>query len=364
MENLLYKIALTKIPKVGAKTARTLVSYCGGVEAVFNTKKKELISIPGIGAQTAKYIIEQKVLNAAEQEVKFIEKHQIQPLFFLDKEYPARLKHYNDSPIMLYYKGNADLNHGRVIAIVGTRKPTTRGLALCEELIEDLRSYNPLIISGLAYGVDITAHRKSLDIGLETVGVMGHGLNQVYPAQHRRTAGEMVDNGGLLTEYTHDIGIDPRHFPMRNRIIAGLCDALVVVETANSGGSMISANIANGYNKDVFAFPGRVNDKFSEGCNKLIKSHKAALMESAEDIAYVMRWEKSDAQRAIQKQLFVELSEREQKVVTLLRTSDNVSIDKIVYEYHFSTSEVATILLELELKGLVKPQPGNRFVLV
>lgn len=364
MENLLYKIALTKIPKVGAKTARTLVSYCGGVEAVFHTKKKELLKIPGIGTQTAKCIVEQTVLTAAEKELHYIEKHHIQPLFFLDKEYPARLKHYNDSPVILYYKGNADLNHGRVVAIVGTRKPTARGIAHCEELIENLQPYNPLIVSGLAYGVDIAAHRKSLEVGLETIGVMGHGLSQIYPPQHRKTAAEMVENGGLLTEYTHEVGIDPRHFPMRNRIVAGLCDALVVVETANSGGSMISANIANSYNKDVFAFPGRVNDKFSEGCNKLIKSHKAALMESADDIAYVMRWEKADAQRTIQKQLFVELSEREQKVVGLLRSSDNVSIDKIVYEYQFSTSEVAAILLELELKGLVKPQPGNRFILV
>ena len=364
MEKLLYKIALTKIPKVGAKTARELVSYCGGVENVFHASKKDLLNIPGVGSQIAKCVLQQNVLAIAERELQFIEKHAIQPLFFLDKDYPARLKHYSDSPVMLYYKGNADLNHGRVIAIVGTRKPTARGVANCEQLIEDLRPYQPLIISGLAYGVDITAHRKSLEMGIETIGVMGHGLNQIYPPSHRRTASQMTENGGLLTEYTHDVGVDPRHFPMRNRIIAGLCDALVVVETKNSGGSMISAKIANNYNKDVFAFPGRISDKSAEGCNKLIKSHKAALMESAADIAYVMRWEKSDSQRAIQKQLFVELSEREQKVVSLLRTSDSVSIDKIVYEQQLSTSEAAAVLLELELKGLVKPQPGNRFVLI
>ncbi|MFK7933009.1 MAG: DNA-processing protein DprA [Saprospiraceae bacterium] len=364
MEKLLYKIALTKIPKVGAKTARDLVSYCGGVENVFRATKKELLAIPGIGLQIAKCVLEQNVLSSAERELKFIEQHQIQPLFFLDAAYPARLKHHNDSPVMLYYKGNADLNHGRVIAIVGTRKPTARGIASCEQLIEGLLPYQPLIVSGLAYGVDVTAHRKCLEVGIETVGIMGHGLNQIYPPAHRKTASEMIENGGLLTEYTHDTAIDPRHFPMRNRIIAGLCDALIVVETKNSGGSMISANIANGYNKDVFAFPGRVSDKSSEGCNKLIKSHKAALIESAEDIAYVMRWEKSDSQRTIQKQLFVELSERERKVVSLLRSSDNVSIDKIVYEQQISTSQAAAVLLELELKGLVKPQPGNRFVLV
>lgn len=364
MRELLFKIAITKIPKVGAKNARNLISYCGGVEAVFNASKKELLKIPGIGEHTVKCIINQDVLSIAEKEISFIEKHDIQPLFYLDKNYPARLKHFGDSPIMLYYKGNADLNHGRVISVVGTRKPTVQGIAQCEELIEGLKPYNPLIISGLAYGVDVTAHRKCLEVGIETIGVIGHGFNQIYPPQHRNVAQKMINQGGLLTEYTSDLGVEQAHFPMRNRIIAGLCDALVVVETKNSGGSMISANIANSYNRDVFAIPGRVKDKSSQGCNKLIKSHKAALLESAEDIAYVMRWEKEDTQRHIQKQLFVELSEQEQKIVSLLRSADNISIDRITYEYNYTTSEVAAILLELELKGLVRPQPGSIFVLV
>ncbi|MEL7021278.1 MAG: DNA-processing protein DprA [Bacteroidota bacterium] len=364
MDNLLYKIALTKIPKVGAKTARELVSHCGGVKQIFSATKKQLLHIPGVGMQIAQSVLKQDVLSIAERELKYIEKHQIQPLFFLDKNYPARLKHYNDSPVMLYYKGSADLNHGRIISIVGTRRPTPRGIANCEQLIADLQPYHPLIVSGLAYGIDITAHRKSLEVGMETIGVMGHGLQQTYPPEHRRTADNMIQQGGLLTEYTYEVGIDARHFPMRNRIIAGICDALVVIESKNGGGSMISANIANGYNKDVFAYPGRITDKNSEGCNKLIKSHKAALIEQADDIAYIMRWEKSDSQRVIQKQLFVELSKREQQIINLLRQSDYVSIDKLAYEYQISTSEAAAALLELELKGLVKPQPGNRFVLI
>ncbi|MFT6936909.1 MAG: DNA processing protein, partial [Saprospiraceae bacterium] len=319
--DLLYRIAISKIPKIGAVLARNLISYCGGVEAVFHTKKKDLLKIPNIGETLASNILNQNVLQEAENEIKFIEKYKIQPIFYLDKNYPGRLKHYHDAPLMLFYKGNADLNHARIVGIVGTRKPTERGKALCEEIVAELQQYNVLIISGLAYGIDVTAHKKSVNLGIETVGVLGHGLDRIYPAAHKSTAEKMVKNGGLLTEFTSGTIPHKDNFPARNRIIAGLADALIVVETARSGGSIITAKIANDYNKDVFAIPGRLKDSYSEGCNMLIKTHRANLMESVADINYIMRWETEDNKQTKQRSLFVELSETEHKIVDILRTN-------------------------------------------
>lgn len=364
MQDLLYKIGITKIPLVGPVLAKNLISYCGGVKAVFEARKKELIKIPGIGAQTAENIIKQDGLKIAEQEINFIEKNKIQPLFYLDKNFPGRLKHFNDCPIMLYHKGNTNLNYHRTVAIVGTRKPSVHGISICEEIVQDLKAYNPLIISGLAYGIDITAHRKCLDIGLNTVGVLGHGFGKIYPAQHKRTAEYMINQGGILTEYTHGTPPDRENFPMRNRIVAGLCDALIVIETAARGGSIITAQLGNNYNRDVFAIPGRVKDKNSQGCNLLIKSHRAALMESVEDIAYVMRWNKNGVEQPIQKKLFLELTEGEKVVIDLLQKEEELGIDKLTYEAKMTNSQIASLLLELEFKGLVKTLPGKRYVLV
>lgn len=364
MNDLVYKIAITKIPLVGAVTAKSLISYCGGARAVFEARKRELLKIPGIGERIAENIVQQSVLDEAEAELDFLEKNGIQPLFYLDKNYPLRLKPFPDSPILLFYKGTTDLNADRTVAIIGTRKPSVYGTAICEELIDGLKPYNPVILSGLAYGIDVTAHRKSLDVGLETVGVLGHGLAQIYPAQHRTIAQQMLERGGLLTEYTSKTPPDRENFPMRNRIVAGLCDALIVVETAVKGGSMITAKFGNEYNKDVFAVPGRVKDKHSQGCNLLIKSHQAALVESAEDIAYVMRWEKAEAEGGVQRQLFVELEPNEQKIVDLLRQAEAVGIDRLTYESKLTNSEMAALLLNLEFKGIVKTLPGKRYVLV
>ena len=364
MENLLYKIAITKIPLVGAVTAKNLISYCGGVEAVFKANKKALTKIPGIGEQTADNILKQNVLKEAEKEYQFIEKNGIQPIFYLDKNFPRRLKPYNDCPVMLYYKGNADLNANRIIGIVGTRKPSAHGVAACEELVEGLKAYNPVIISGLAYGIDVTAHKKCVDLGIPTIGVLGHGLGQIYPHIHRNTAYEMVENGGLLSEYTSQVGPDREHFPMRNRIVAGLCDALIVVETAARGGSIITAQQANNYNKDVFAIPGRPKDKNSIGCNKLIKEHRANLYESPEDIAYVLHWEYSEKGEPIQKKLFVDLTEKEKIIIDLLQEEDETGIDKLSFKSKIPNSEMASLLLELEFKGMLKTLPGKRYILV
>lgn len=364
MSELLYKIGITKIPKVGPVLARNLISYCGGVKAVFEASKKELLKIPNIGPQIAERVVRQDVLKIAEKELLFNEKHGIQALFYLDKNYPSRLKHLHDSPVMLYYKGTANLNHRRIVGVVGTRKPTVRGVAYCEEIMEGLKAYDVITVSGLAYGIDATSHKKCLDLGIETVGVVGHGLKMIYPPQHRSLAEKMVHQGGLLTEYTSDTKVEREHFPMRNRIIAGVCDALIVVETAKRGGSMISAHIGNNYNKDVFAVPGRLNDKYSQGCNHLIKTHKAALLESADDIAYVMQWEKNKQDRGIQRQLFVELNEKERFIVDMLKETEHVSIDSITYKAQLSSSEAAGLMLELEFKGVVKTLPGKRYVLI
>ena len=364
MSELLYKIAITKIPKVGAVVARNLISYCGGVKAVFEAKKKDLVAIPGIGPQIAQSIVNQKVLREAEEELKFIEKHNIKLLFYLDRDYPTRLKHYNDSPILLFYKGNTQLNHNRIVSIVGTRKPSIHGITLCEDLVEGLKPYGVVVVSGLAYGIDVTAHRKCLKLGIETIGVVAHGLSMIYPSQHRSIAEKMIQQGGLLTEHTSKIGPEKDHFPIRNRIIAGLCDALVVVETAKKGGSMISAAFANNYNKDVFAIPGRIKDAKSKGCNFLIKTHRANLLESVEDIAYIMQWDKEDKKKTVQRQLFVELSEKERFIVNHLRGHEYLSIDRITHIVQLSPSKTAALMLNLELKGVVRVLAGKRYVLV
>ncbi len=363
-DDLLYQIALTALENIGPKTARTLLSYCGGAREVFDCTEKELQRIPGIGPRTARFIQDEKVFKIAEQELAFLEKSGVRALYYMDEAYPQRLKRYPDAPIVLYFSGSVDLNHARTVAIVGTRKPSKFGLANCELLLEELMPFKPLIISGLAYGVDVCAHRKCVELGMPNIGVLGHGLSRIYPPAHRGVAEKMLDNGGLLTEFRHDIMPDREHFPMRNRIIAALCDALVVIETDTKGGSIISAKLANGYNKDVFAFPGRVNDPKSKGCNLLIKSHQAALIERAKDLVYVMRWPQMDEAKIIQQQLFVELGEDEKYVVDLLRQTESSSMDQLTYAMGKSGSEMASLLLDLEFKGVIKSLPGKRYMLV
>ncbi|MEL6944118.1 MAG: DNA-processing protein DprA, partial [Bacteroidota bacterium] len=354
MKDLLYKIAITKIPKVGAVIAKNLISYCGGVQAVFEAKKRELLRVPGIGEQIATSIVQQDVLNAAEQEITFMEKHNIRSFFYLDDDYPSRLKYYNDAPVMLYYRGTTDLNVQRMVAIVGTRKPSVHGIAICEELVENLKDYGVTIISGLAYGIDVTAHRKCLEQQMDTIGVMGSGLGFIYPAQHRQVAERMVAQGGLLTEYTHDLGPDREHFPARNRIIVGMCDALIVVETARKGGSMISANKALQYNKDVFAVPGRLRDNLSSGCNHLIRTNQAYLLQQASDIAEALNWDIQNQRQSQQKSLFVELTTEERAIFEALKGKEHLGLDSLSYATKMSTSQLAGLLLDLEFRGLIR----------
>ncbi|MCU0346305.1 MAG: DNA-processing protein DprA [Saprospiraceae bacterium] len=366
MNDLLYKVALTKIPLVGAVTAKVLVSYCGGAREVFEAKKQDLLRIPNIGEATAANIIDKKVLEDAEQELRFLDENSIRPIFYLQKDYPQRLRPFNDAPVMLYYRGTADLNHRRTVGIIGTRTPTPQGISICEELVEGLSPYKPLIISGLAYGIDVAAHKKSLEVGLETLGVLGHGLARIYPAQHKRVATEMLAQGGLLTEFASHVGPERENFPMRNRIVAGLCDALIVVETATKGGSIITVQQANGYNRDVFAVPGRVKDKFSQGCNFLIKKNMAMLAENAEDVAALLRWNREDggpSAKALQASLFDEMTDTEKQVVDLIQSAEEIGVDQLSYASQIAQGDLAALLLNLEFKGVVRSLPGKRYVL-
>ena len=362
---LKYQIALSLIPGVGGITAKKLISYCGGVEGVFKEKKAALIKIPGVGENLAKAVLGGQVFERAEKEMQFIEKHRIRTHFFLDKDYPARLKHCEDGPILIFVKGNVNLNAQRVVSIVGTRNITDYGRDKCTELVEGLLPHNALVVSGLAYGVDACAHKKALEVGLETVAVLGHGLDRIYPPLHQQLARKIVGQGALLTDFLTETKPDRENFPKRNRIIAGLCDAVIVIEAADSGGALITANIANSYNRDVFALPGRTTDPYSKGCNVLIKIHKANLLESAADLEYIMGWElKKDQKKAIQPALFTELDADEEKLVDFLRKNPEAGIDFIVANVGFTVSKTSALLLGLEFKGILKPLPGKVYKLL
>lgn len=361
---LLYQIGITLIPGVGDINGKKLVSYCGSPEAIFKEKKSKLLKIPGIGQSTVNSITSQKVLQRAEQEIKFIEKYKIQPFFFLDENYPCRLKHCIDSPMMIYYKGNADLNHEKIVAVVGTRRASEYGKTMTDAIIEGLSDLGVIIISGLAYGIDTCAHKAALNCNLETIGVLAHGLDRIYPSANRKLAEKMIQQGGLLTEFQSNSNPDRENFPKRNRIVAGISDALIVIESANRGGALISAGIANSYNRDVFSVPGKIGEKYSEGCNFLIKTNRAALIQSAEDVKYIMGWESNKNNAGKQKKLMLTFSPDQQKIMDLLKSSNNAGIDYIISKANLSPSKVASILLDLEFEGIVKCFPGKIYKIV
>lgn len=354
------RIALTMIPGIGPVIAKKLVIHCGSAEAVFREKKKLLETIPGIGKITARLVTDRECRIKAEKELQRIEKTGIQMLYFTEPNYPSRLKHCYDSPPLLYYKGSADLNAKRIVSIIGTRQITDYGKQLCEKLVAELVKYNVLVVSGLAYGVDICAHRASLEQGLDTVGVLAHGLDEVYPRVHAGTAKKMIAQGGLLTDFPCETNPDRENFPQRNRIVAGLSDAVIVVESGERGGSMITAEFAMNYNRDVFAFPGRVGDPASAGCHAMIKRNKAALIDSADDVAYAMGWEKPDATKVVQTTLQT-FSGDEEKVVACMRGMGNVHIDEICLMSELPAGKTSAILLTLEFAGAVKSLPGKMF---
>lgn len=365
--DLLYQIALSLTPNIGPVQAKILVEQFGTAEAIFKARSTQLKNIEGIGEIRAASISNFDRFDEAEEEIKFIEKYNIQPLFITHEKYPKRLLNCYDSPELLYYKGTADLNVSKVVAVVGTRSHTDYGKQVAEKLIKDLSEQKVLIVSGLAYGIDAVAHKAALKNNLPTVGVLAHGLDQIYPSHHSGLAKEMLkDGGGLLTEFRSRTNPDKHNFPTRNRIVAGMSDATIVIETGSKGGSMITAELANGYNKDVFAFPGRVNDAKSAGCNHLIKSNKAVLLTDAQELIELMGWEekaKSKKEERRQKELFIELSKEERIVVDILKEKEAVHIDEINLRSNLSSSAVAAAILNLELQHVVSSLPGKLYSL-
>ncbi|MEO6131573.1 MAG: DNA-processing protein DprA [Saprospiraceae bacterium] len=359
------EIAFTMIPLVGPINARQLLAYCGSIEGVFGQQKRFLKSIPGIGEEIASRIGKSSSLFvAAEEELAVMEKKNIEYTFFTDENYPSRLKHFSDAPLLLFTKGNVDLNPERTVAIIGTRKPTVYGKTVTEEIIDSLATYDVTIISGLAYGIDITAHRHSIALNIPTIGVMGSGMGVIYPDMHVPVVEKMLALGGIITEFSYDTGPDAVNFPMRNRIVAGLCDVLVVIESGITGGSMITAGIANDYNKDVAAIPGRKIDKSSAGCNHLIKNQQAHLIESGEDLIHLMSWDRKTKQQAYQADLFTQMDEGEQKIYSLIVDLGEKDIDTLAFESKSTPGELAAILLNLEFKGAIKSLPGKKYAAV
>jgi DNA processing protein len=360
---LFYKVALSMVPGIGGVLARNLVAYTGSAEQVFSESFKSLVKIPGIGEVNAKRIKNNGVFEKAEKELEFIQKYKIDVRFYTDKSYPRRLKPCPDAPIVLYSKGNMNLDEQRIVSIVGTRNATDYGKMICEQLIQGFaeRNHPVLVVSGLAYGIDIHAHKMALKHNIPTVGVVGHGLDKIYPSLHADTARKMLENGGLVSDFPSGTKIDPPNFIRRNRIIAGLADATIVVESAEKGGALITADIASSYNRDVFAFPGRVDETYSRGCNRLIRLNAASLIQDLDDLEYFMGWETTEKEKAVQSSLFVDLTPDEENVVDLLRDKGEMFIDQISSELKIPGSKVSALLLNMEFKNLLVAMPGKMY---
>ena len=361
--DLLYQVALTLVPNIGPVQAKILLQHCEA-EEVFHAKRSYLEKIEGIGPVRADSIVAFHDFDKAEEEIKFIEKYKIKPLFLTDKDYPKRLLNCYDSPTLLYYKGEADLNASKIIAIIGTRSHTDYAKQVTEKIVKELAAQHVTIISGLAFGVDAIAHKAALKNDLPTVGILAHGLDQVYPYEHAGLAKDMIKHsGGLLTEFRSKTKPDKHNFPTRNRIVAGMSDATVVIETGIKGGSMITAELANGYNKDVFALPGKVTDSKSAGCNYLIKNNKAMLLTDGQEILEIMGWETKSRKSGVrsQKELFIELSKEEKIIVEILQEKGSVHIDEINLQSGLSSSAVAAAILSLELQNVMVSLPGKLY---
>jgi DNA processing protein len=360
-ESLVHKIALGMIPGVGDITARKLVSYAGSVEAVFRESYRSLTRIPGVGDQLAKAVAGREYLAEAAREAEFVEKHGIKVFFYLDDDYPLRLRQCEDSPVTFYFRGKADLNAPFILSIVGTRNATQRGREICQKIVAGLSVHFPglIIISGLAYGIDIAAHKAALANGLPTVAVLGHGLKTIYPSLHSGVAKSILENGGQLTDFSSDTLPERNNFIRRNRIIAGISDATLIVESGLRGGALITADIAASYNRDVMAVPGRPDDEWSAGCNALIRCNKAALVEGHEDIEYLLGWKPAALAAPVQTVLFSGMTDSERKIYEALKTEGDMTVDLLTRLLDMPVNKLSTILLQMELAGLITPCPGS-----
>ncbi|MCJ8209960.1 DNA-processing protein DprA [Mucilaginibacter sp. RS28] len=364
--SLLHQLALTFIRGVGPVLAKNMLAYAGSAENVFNIAPAKLLKAPGVGEKRLEMLDFNSALKRAEEELALIEQHGIDVVFYTDPKYPKRLRACNDSPVLLYTRGDMDLNNGRVVSIVGSRKTTEYGRLLCRQLVAELQAYDVLIVSGLAYGIDGEAHKQALQLEMPTVGVVGHGMGSMYPAAHRSLADKMMKNGGMITEYPYHTIADPKNFPTRNRIVAGLADVTVVIEAGIKSGTLITAEIANSYNRDVFAFPGRVGDELSEGCNFLIRHHKAGLLTCVEDLAFIMGWEKGDKEaqpKQSQLALAMDLSSEERSIITVLNEHPSIAIDELTLKLGMPVSQLTMNLLNLEMQGFIRSMPGKTYAL-
>jgi DNA processing protein len=363
--DLLFTLALQHVPNIGDITAKKLISHCGSAEAVLKEKKQNLIKIDGIGQMVLAELFKTHHLKEAEKEIDFIKKNTIKVTHFQENDYPEKLKHCIDGPILLFQSGSINLKNQHIISVVGTRKITTSGIAFCENLVDQLAPYNPIIVSGFAYGTDITAHKAAMKHNLQTVACLAHGLNQIYPKVHKKYMVDMEKNGGFFSDFWSTDTFDKNNFLKRNRVIAGLSEATIVIESAVKGGSLVTADIANSYNRDVFAVPGRTTDSQSIGCNNLIKHQKAHMLTTPLDVPYILNWQLEDDKKpVIQKQLFVELDATEKVIYNYLKENEKQQLDVIAINCQLPIFKVASVLLNMELKGVVRPLPGKLFEVV
>jgi len=362
INELRYTLALQRVPNLGETSAKKLLHKIGSAEGIFKEKKQNLLKIEGIGAFRLKHLNERAVLDEAEEEMAFISANNIDVCYFQDNLYPDKLKHCADGPLLLFQQGNIDIKAKKIISIVGTRKCTSYGSNFCEELIEAIAPLAPVIVSGFAYGIDITAHKAAVNNNLQTIGCLAHGLNRMYPKIHKKYVKPVEENGGFLTEFWSNDAFDRKNFLKRNRVIAGMSEATIVIESANKGGSLVTADIANSYNREVFAVPGRVTDRQSEGCNNLIKTQQAHVLTSAADLLYILGWDlEAKAPKPKQMELFEELAAEEKQLHAYLASHGKKTLDVVALNCDLPTHKVASILLTLELKGLIRPLPGKLF---
>jgi len=363
-EEKLFQLALTLVPGLGDILVKNLVSYCGSAKEVFSLPISKLTKTPGVGQTIAK-AIKRYNIKEAESQLKDLESKNIEIIFFTDKKYPIRLKNIYDAPALIYLSGNINLNHQRMLAIVGTRNASQHGKAFVKEFVKELAGHNIIIVSGLAYGIDIEAHKAALQYNIPTIAVIASGLDIIYPQVHTKYANKMIETGGLLTEYPLKTSLDPARFPARNRIIAGLTDATVVVEAGNKGGALITADLASGYDREVFAIPGRWNDKYSFGCNEIIKRNIAQSICSAKDLEYYMQWPIEDAFEEVAVTLDrAEFDEAEWTVINIIgQARAAMHIDDLSWQSKINASQLAAILLNLEFRGIVNSIPGKKYML-
>lgn len=365
LQEVHFIIALLEIPNIGTAIAKKLISKYGSAKEVFSLSYEKYKELGNIGNNIIESIEKEHIFNTAIQQLEYCNNNNIEIISYYDKKYPKRLKHCFDAPLVLYFRGNCDLNNTKVIGIVGTRNATPYGKKMCSNVIEELSEQNVLIVSGLAYGIDITAHKESITSNTPTIGVLAHGLDNIYPKVHSKIAKQMEVNGGLLTEYKINTRPNKENFPKRNRIVAGMCDAIIVIESAITGGSMITARLGNDYNRDVFAIPGRLGDVYSEGCNHLIKTNQAHLLQASKDISYILGWKtEKTTPKSIQKELFIELTKEERILIDTISEHKSISIDEISANLKIPISKASTQLLMLEFKGLIQQLPGKVYEMV